>query len=123
VITTRIAKSRVAVHVSAVDIRGSREICRGSEWRVGVPQRPFSDGSRCRRALPERLSDAHLHHHILEWRMREHRGWQQQELERLVDELTRTRDDAAKKCPRKLRYKEYRGLTQVTVSILNGLGR
>jgi hypothetical protein len=60
---------------------------------------------------------------FLERRMREHRGWQQQETERLVDELTRARDDAAKKCPRKLRYKEYRGLTQVTVSILNGLGR
>jgi hypothetical protein len=54
VITRRIAKSRVAVHVSAVDIRGSREICRGSEWRVGVPPAPFLGWLALRESIAER---------------------------------------------------------------------
>jgi uncharacterized protein YhfF len=62
---------------------------------------------------------------MIEERMREHRAWQDREAERLADELWNEivgkRLGTAKPVDR---YpKEYKGLPDVTVNILNGLGR
>jgi hypothetical protein len=67
---------------------GSETVAGASGGWASPSARPFSDGSRCRRSLPGTLSDAHLHHHILERRMRLHREWQERELDRLVEEVT-----------------------------------
>ena len=78
-ITSRKAKSTVAVHVPAVDIRGNGEICRVSEWRVGVPV-----------ALQEIVvgeAESHLHRHISGTANASAPGMAGQELERLVADL------------------------------------